>query len=81
MRQIGCTFEAGNDEAKALSALNPCRYRGYVYNEETELYYLRSRYNNSCWSRLVNADILYKWNLFAYCLSESIMNIDVSVFF
>lgn len=30
--------------ANTLGLLNSFRYRGYVYNEETELYYLRSRY-------------------------------------
>ena len=40
-RQIDCTFETGNDETEALSTLNPFRYRGYVYDEETGLYYLR----------------------------------------
>ena len=29
-----------------LGTLNPFRYRGYVYDEETGLYYLRSRYYN-----------------------------------
>ena len=27
-----------------LGAIQPFRYRGYVYDEETGLYYLRSRY-------------------------------------
>ena len=30
--------------ASTLGTLNPFRYRGYVYDEETNLYYLRSRY-------------------------------------
>ncbi len=30
-----------------LGELNPFRYRGYVWDLETELYYLRSRYYNS----------------------------------
>ena len=29
---------------EALAELNPFRYRGYVFDEETRLYYLRSRY-------------------------------------
>ena len=32
--------------AATLGTLNPFRYRGYVYDEETGLYYLRSRYYN-----------------------------------
>ena len=41
---------------EALGRLNPFRYRGYVYDEETGLYYLRSRYYRPEWGRFVNAD-------------------------
>ena len=58
----------------ALDTLNPFRYRGYVYDEETGLYYLRSRYYNPEWGRFINADTLLgnvggllSHNLFAYC--------------
>ena len=30
--------------AATIGTLNPFRYRGYVYDEETGLYYLRNRY-------------------------------------
>ena len=57
----------------ALAALNSFRYRGYVYDEETGLYYLRSRYYNPEWGRFINADTvlgqggaLLRHNLFAY---------------
>ena len=30
--------------ANTLGTLNPFRYRGYIFDEETDLYYLRSRY-------------------------------------
>ena len=42
--------------ASTLGTLNPFRYRGYVYDEETGLYYLRSRYYNPEWARFLNAD-------------------------
>ena len=32
------------------------RYRGYVYDTETGLYYLSSRYYNPVWGRFINAD-------------------------
>ena len=32
--------------ATTLGTHNPLRYRGYVYDTETELYYLQSRYYN-----------------------------------
>lgn len=43
--------------ASTLGTLNPFRYRGYVYDEETGLYYLRSRYYNPEWKRFLNADV------------------------
>ena len=39
-----------------LGAANPLRYRGYVYDSETSLYYLSSRYYNPVWGRFINAD-------------------------
>ena len=57
--------------AGTLGALNPFRYRGYVYDEETGLYYLRSRYYNPVWQRFVNADSILQNNrsvsLYTYC--------------
>ena len=75
-RQISCDVAAGNSNAAALSTLNPFRYRGYVYDEETELYYLRSRYYNPWWCRFVNADSLLDGNLFAYCTNHPTRSID-----
>ena len=42
--------------AETLGTVQPFRYRGYVFDEETGLYYLRSRYYNPRWGRFVNAD-------------------------
>ena len=60
--------------AATLGAQNPLRYRGYVYDTETGLYYLQSRYYNPGWGRFINADNrlstggdLTGLNLFAYC--------------
>ena len=66
-----------------LATLNPFRYRGYVYDEETGLYYLRSRYYNPALGRFLNADaiviisrgLLYN-NDFAYCRSNPIVYRD-----
>ena len=55
-RQIGCDVAAGNSNASALSTLNPFRYRGYVYDEETGLYYLRSRFYNASIGRFLITD-------------------------
>ena len=53
-----------------LGKYNPFRYRGYVYDEETGLYYLRSRYYNVEKGRFSNGDCIYKGNLFEYCHNQ-----------
>ena len=60
--------------ASTLGALNPLRYRGYVYDTETGLYYLQSRYYDPEVGRFINADAyattgigLVGNNAFAYC--------------
>ena len=63
--------------AATIGTLNPFRYRGYVYDEETGLYYLRSRYYNPVWKRFINADRILcregasiEANAFAYCFNS-----------
>ena len=60
--------------ATTLGERNPFRYRGYVYDEETGLYYLRSRYYNTQNSRFCSADTEIHTNataddarLYVYC--------------
>ncbi len=53
-----------------------------MYDEETALYYLRSRYYDPEWRRFINADVvlgtggLLSHNVFAYCENNPIANID-----
>ena len=60
---LWCTGEL----AETLGKVQPFRYRGYVFDEETGLYYLRSRYYNPRWGRFVNADNYLSTNVFSYC--------------
>ena len=69
--------------ASTLGDLNPFRYRGYVYDAETELYYLNSRYYNPVWGRFINADVIMgansdadTYNLFAYCGNNPVIRCD-----
>ena len=69
--------------ASTLGTLNPFRYRGYTYDEETGLYYLRSRYYNPEWCRFVNADThgdslasAAALNLYAYCGNRPVSTKD-----
>ena len=39
-----------------LSQINPLRYRGYYYDQETGLYYLQTRYYDPKVRRFLNAD-------------------------
>lgn len=39
-----------------LAELNPLRYRGYVYDQETGFYYLQSRYYDPVVGRFISAD-------------------------
>lgn len=69
--------------AATIGTLNPFRYRGYVYDEETGLYYLRSRYYNPKWKRFINADVslgnadeLFAHNVYAYCINSPLVLTD-----
>ena len=83
----GKTWDASGTLASTLGTFNPLRYRGYVYDTETGLYYLNSRYYNPTWGRFINADTTdvlgasldkANWdkNLFAYCDNNPIIRVD-----
>ena len=63
-------------QANTIGYYNPFRYRGYVYDVETGLYYLRSRYYNPSWGRFVNADAVITENLYVYCKNAIINKAD-----
>ena len=62
--------------AATLGTVNPFRYRGYVYDEEIGLYYLRSRYYNPVWKRFISSDRIYHNNLFMYCVNAPVAKND-----
>ena len=69
--------------ADTLGAANPLRYRGYVYDSETGLYYLQSRYYNPSWGRFINADEYIATgqgvignNSLAYCGNNPVAYVD-----
>ena len=68
-----------------LGTLNPFRYRGYVYDNETGFYYLQSRYYDPEVCRFLSADVLLSTgqgvlghNTFAYCLNNPVNMSDPS---
>ena len=52
----GAPIGKSGSMAETLGTLNPFRYRGYVFDEETGLYYLRSRYYHASISRFLCID-------------------------
>ena len=72
--------------AEHLANLNSLRYRGYYYDTDTEMYYLKSRYYDPEVRRFINADdvsileedqgSIVENNLFAYCLNNPVSMMD-----
>ncbi|MBQ3526989.1 MAG: DUF4329 domain-containing protein [Clostridia bacterium] len=84
---ISVTDASGNyiSSATHIANLNPFRYRGYMYDEESGFYYLRSRYYDPYIGRFLNADGLVSTgqgldgnNMFAYCGNNPVMRVDTS---
>jgi len=78
-KMLACT---GN-MSTTLGFSNPLRYRGYVYDLETGLYYLKSRYYDPEIGRFISPDMLISTgqkfnghNMFAYCLNNPVNCID-----
>ena len=69
-----------------MAELNPFRYRGYYYDNETGFYFLQSRYYNPEWRRFINPDtyfiagedVLNGSNMYAYCNGNPVMYKDPS---
>ena len=69
-----------------MASVNPLRYRGYYYDNETGFYYLASRYYDPVICRFINADTadtimggndnLLGYNLFTYCFNNPVNMTD-----
>ena len=77
VRGFTCILQVGKDKW----------YRGYIFDEETGLYYLQSRYYDSGINRWISADDieclgaegdLLSYNLFAYCLNNPVNRTDAN---
>lgn len=82
------TVNATGDENFALANLNPLRYRGYYYDNETDYYYLQSRYYDPNICQFISPDLL-KYvrfqkdqqsgiNCYIYCCNNPIIATDDS---
>ena len=79
----GATLWCTGELAETLGKVQPFRYRGYVFDEETGLYYLRSRYYSSECCRFVISDNstgaigkLIRSNTYAYCENNAPNKVD-----
>ena len=70
-----------------IASINPFRYRGYYYDEETSLYYVSSRYYDPKVVRFLNSDEVLMLgmgkaalsnNLFVYCENDPVNQKDDS---
>ena len=59
-------------DPNSIVLVNPLRYRGYVYDDETGLYYLQSRYYDPTTCRFINADV--------YCDTQSGSPLSTNMF-
>ena len=78
----GRLLSTEGDMQFTLGLDNPLRYRGYVYDRETGLYYLQSRYYNPTIGRFINidsqlcTDSFTGLNLFVYCNNNPVRYLD-----
>ncbi len=85
---ISVTNASGTELASTnLGVQNSIRYRGYVYDTETGLYYLQSRYYDPEIGRFLNADdvdfigaseTVLSFNAFAFCENNSVNDSDTT---
>ena len=69
-----------------MAEINPFRYRGYYYDNETGFYYLQTRYYDPSTMRFINADdyeliptlasTLGQLSLYSYCNNNPVMYTD-----
>lgn len=81
----GANKDVASTDTSHIANLNPYRYRGYIYNNETGLYYLQSRYYDPVTGRFINADVyvdtgstVLSTNMFAYCENNTVLYSDTA---
>ena len=80
----GTQLSRTGELANTLGYANPFRYRGYIYDDETWMYWLRSRYYYPELHRFISADNvmdgagLFSANLYAYCKNAPVGASDPS---
>ncbi len=78
--------ENENTDPDFIGNLNPIRYRGYYFDKETNLYFLKSRYYDPEVGRFISPDSVdfigpysfFGFNLYAYCKNNPVNYSDES---
>ena len=72
-----------DQDTQNIAEANPIRYRGYYYDTETRLYYLKSRYYDPATKRFISTDEFVSTsiedvakNMFTYCLNNPVIYVD-----
>lgn len=83
----GSSLSKTGTMANTLGSLNPFRYRGYVYDEQTWMYWVMSRYYYPELYRFICGDVLISssrsilnHHIYAYCINNPVMHADPSGF-
>ena len=80
-----CTIASSTTDY-ALATVNPIRYRGYYFDQETGLYFLNARYYSPEWRRFIspddtaylNPENVNGLNLYCYCYNDPVSYCDPS---
>ena len=80
-----CTIASSTTDY-ALATVNPIRYRGYYYDQESGLYFLNARYYSPEWRRFISPDdsayldpeSVNGLNLYCYCNNDPVNYADPS---
>lgn len=81
---FGDIFFSEDTDGSGINLLNPIRYKGYFYDEETGLYYCQTRYYCPKIARWMTSDsseylvlnVAGGINLFAYCGNDPVNKVD-----
>lgn len=86
-KMLSITSKEGKEiiDKSDIALLNPLRYREYVYDNESGLYYLLSRYYDPVTGRFINADEycdtesgVLGTNMFSYCMNDPVNFYDAA---
>ena len=74
------TYDAWDNDLYNTNTTNPIGYRGYYFDSETGLYYLKARYYDSTTGQFTQEDTVQddnlQYNLYGYCSGNPVLYTD-----